>query len=335
MNNLSSNFTRNIVGYLALFIFCVLILTTNIIYLFIPLLFIYLITDVILGFTRKNIGFISDKIIILLLYAGIIGIFSYILIKYVPIFISDISLYTEHIKVFAKTLIMNFSNEFNLNLDLITIKEQVITHASNSFGHILNIFNNITKGIVWFIFALLLNFLLFTEGKRIDAVFTSKENTLLSYLYIFITERINRFYMYLKKVMLGQIFISLINTTITLVLIYSIHLPYKFTLISLVFLCGLIPVIGNLISNTILAITTLISIGVLPAIFCLVYLVVIHKLEYFLNSKIIGTMIRLPMFITLLALLIGEIMLGLLGMIIAIPLVLTIKQELEEISFKR
>ena len=186
---------QNIVGYIALFIFSALIFATNLFYLFVPLLFTYLITDVILSYARKRLNNVSDKVIILVLYAALIGLFSYVLTKYVPLFIADISLYTEHIKESTKILIMNFSKEFNLNLDVMTVREQVITHASSSFGHIVKIFNNITKGIVWFIFALLLNFLLFTEGKRINAVFTSNKNSLLAYIYLFITLRISRFYL--------------------------------------------------------------------------------------------------------------------------------------------
>ena len=182
MSKFYAHFTQNIVGYIALFLFCVLILATNIFYLFIPMLFMYLITDVIVSFTRQKISFIPDKMIILILYAALIGLFIFILIKYVPIFLSDISLYTKHIKEAIETIIMNFSKKFHLNIDLSFVREQAVAHASNSFGRIFKIFNNITKGIIWFIFTLFLNFLLYTEGKKIKYVFTSNKNSLLTYI---------------------------------------------------------------------------------------------------------------------------------------------------------
>ena len=52
-----------------------------------------------------------------------------------------------------------------------------------------------------------------------------------------------------------------------------------------------------------------------------VFLVVIHKLEYFLNSKIIGDRIRNPVWLTLIALIIGERLMGIPGLILA-PVVL-------------
>ncbi len=53
----------------------------------------------------------------------------------------------------------------------------------------------------------------------------------------------------------------------------------------------------------------------------LVYLVLIHKLEYFLNSKIIGERIKSPMWLTLVGIILGERLMGIPGMILA-PVVL-------------
>jgi predicted PurR-regulated permease PerM len=57
------------------------------------------------------------------------------------------------------------------------------------------------------------------------------------------------------------------------------------------------------------------------ALIALLFLIAIHKLEYFLNSKIIGDRIRNPVWLTLLALIIGERLMGIPGMVLA-PVVL-------------
>ena len=51
------------------------------------------------------------------------------------------------------------------------------------------------------------------------------------------------------------------------------------------------------------------------------FLVIIHKLEYFLNSKIIGRRIKNPMWLTLIGLVVGEKLMGVPGMVLA-PIVL-------------
>ena len=53
----------------------------------------------------------------------------------------------------------------------------------------------------------------------------------------------------------------------------------------------------------------------------LVFLIVVHKLEYFLNSKIIGQWIRNPVWLTLIGLVIGERLMGIPGLVLA-PVVL-------------
>ena len=65
-----------------------------------------------------------------------------------------------------------------------------------------------------------------------------------------------------------------------------------------------------------------------------VFLIVIHKLEYFLNSRIIGGRIDHPMWLTLLALIIGERLMGISGIILA-PVVLSfMKVEMKKIELR-
>jgi predicted PurR-regulated permease PerM len=99
-----------------------------------------------------------------------------------------------------------------------------------------------------------------------------------------------------------------------------VHLPYAVVIIGMTFLCGLLPVVGNLISNT-MVVAVGFTVSPRMALFALVFLVVIHKFEYFLNSKIVGWRIHNPLWLTLLALIIGEALLGIAGMILA-PVVL-------------
>ena len=68
------------------------------------------------------------------------------------------------------------------------------------------------------------------------------------------------------------------------------------------------------------------------ALAALVFLVAIHKLEYFLNSKIIGGWTRNPVWLTLIGLIIGEIVMGIPGMILA-PVVLNyVRVEMSKIE---
>jgi predicted PurR-regulated permease PerM len=135
-----------------------------------------------------------------------------------------------------------------------------------------------------------------------------------------VSTRFRDFYRSFATVMGAQITISLINTALTGLFVVAVRMPHAPLLIAITFLCGLVPIIGNLVSNTIIVFVAL-TVSLKLAIAALVFLILIHKLEYFLNSKIIGSRIRNPVWLTLIALIIGERLMGIPGLILA-PVVL-------------
>jgi predicted PurR-regulated permease PerM len=132
--------------------------------------------------------------------------------------------------------------------------------------------------------------------------------------------RFRDFYRSFATVMGAQMTISLINTALTGLFVVAVRMPHAPLLMAITFLCGLVPIVGNLVSNAIIVFVAL-TVSLKLAIAALVFLVVIHKLEYFLNSKIIGDRIRNPAWLTLIALIIGERLMGIPGLILA-PVVL-------------
>lgn len=148
-------------------------------------------------------------------------------------------------------------------------------------------------------------------------------------------QRIENLSISFKNVVFAQFKISLINTALFFVFshilmpIFGVHLPFANTLVILTFIFGLIPIVGNLISNTIIVITGL-TISVTTAGVALIYLILIHKLEYFINAKIIGTKIHAASWEVLLAMLIFESIFGLAGLIVAPIFYAYIKLELKE-----
>ncbi|MBO0695756.1 MAG: AI-2E family transporter [Verrucomicrobia bacterium] len=146
------------------------------------------------------------------------------------------------------------------------------------------------------------------------------KNNLYSICCDEVSTRFRDFYRCFATVMGAQITISIINTVLTSIFLVAVRMPHAALLIAATFLCGLVPIVGNLVSNTIIVFVAL-TVSLKLAIFALVFLVLIHKLEYFLNSKIIGDRIRNPVWLTLIALIIGERLMGIPGLILA-PVVL-------------
>jgi predicted PurR-regulated permease PerM len=157
-------------------------------------------------------------------------------------------------------------------------------------------------------------------GFGADPRAPSASNNLYAVCTDEVATRFRDFYHSFATVIGAQLTISLINTALTGVFVIIVGLPHAAVLIGVTFLCGLVPIVGNLVSNTIIVfIASIVSLKL--ALAALVFLVVIHKLEYFLNSKIIGERIRNPVWLTLIALVIGERLMGIPGLILA-PVVL-------------
>ena len=138
-----------------------------------------------------------------------------------------------------------------------------------------------------------------------------------------------------RLIIFAQVKISAINTIFTGIFLagilptFGVHLPLTKTLIAITFLAGLLPIVGNLISNSLICIVAL-SISIYAGIAALVFLVMIHKLEYFLNAKIVGAQTRSRAWELLLAMIFLEAAFGTAGLIAAPLYYAYIKNEFSD-----
>jgi predicted PurR-regulated permease PerM len=138
-----------------------------------------------------------------------------------------------------------------------------------------------------------------------------------------------------RRIVFAQVRISGINTAFTAIYLavvlplFGVHLPLTKTMIVVTFLAGLLPVVGNLISNTVIFV---VSLAHSPAIAMssLGFLVVIHKLEYFLNARIVGAQISAKAWELLTAMLVMESVFGLPGLVAAPICYAWLKDELKQ-----
>jgi predicted PurR-regulated permease PerM len=159
----------------------------------------------------------------------------------------------------------------------------------------------------------------------------ASRNNLYSVFCGELSNRFRDFYESFATVMGAQITISLINTVLTAIFVLVVQLPDAPLLIALTFLCGLLPIVGNLVSNTIIVCVAF-TVSLKIALIALIFLIAIHKLEYFLNSKIIGDRIRNPIWLTLLALIIGERLMGIPGMVLAPVILNYLRVEMSKVE---
>lgn len=148
-------------------------------------------------------------------------------------------------------------------------------------------------------------------------------------------EDAHRFISVFSDVVFAQIKISLINTSLTAVYLLvalplaGTPLPYAKTLVLITFLAGLLPIVGNLISNTVIVLISL-GVGLELGLSSLIFLIVVHKLEYFINAKVMGHKVSASIVELLIAMLIAETLFGISGVIMAPLFYAFVKRTLVE-----
>lgn len=147
-------------------------------------------------------------------------------------------------------------------------------------------------------------------------------------------ERINLLNSAFRRIVFSQVRISALNTVLTGIFLAIIMpalgmtLPLVKTMIVVTFVVGLLPIVGNLISNTVIFLIGL-SVSPVAAVCALTFLIVIHKLEYFINARIIGSQIHARAWEILLAMLVMEAGFGIVGLVAAPIYYAYIKDELK------
>jgi predicted PurR-regulated permease PerM len=187
---------------------------------------------------------------------------------------------------------------------------------------------NFSHGLVHMLMGMLLAVLVFFRHQR----HPHEERGRLSLL---LAEKVGRLADAFSRIATAQIKISAMNTLLTAIYLFGIlplfsrRLPFSTTIVLVTFVCGLIPVLGNLVSNTVIVILSM-GVSFPTAVASLVFLVLIHKLEYLVNSRIVGGQTDSQAWEILMSILIGETAFGVAGVVMG-PIIYTfVKRELRE-----
>jgi predicted PurR-regulated permease PerM len=286
-------------------------------------------------FVLTKLGrFIPNKWITFAIFILVVAAISYTAVHFIRAAITALPKIADNSIPSALT----WAQAHNLQLpftDFEGLKARAMTavkEEAHYLGNVANFARNASTMFVFVIIAIVCAVSLFFNSQ-LDLFRESHKvrNNLYSVCCAEITARFSEFYRSFATVIGAQMTISCINTILTAIFVFTVRLPYGAVVVGLTFLCGLLPIVGNVISNTVIVfIGFLVSPKV--AIGALVFLVVVHKLEYFLNSKIIGARIRNPIWLTLFGLIVGEKLMGVPGMILSPVILNYLRVEMSKVE---
>lgn len=307
------------ISYLLMFLFIVIIIPLHLFLCFIAGFLVYGVIISLTPYFEYLVGSNSRArlTVVTLIAICVVITMTFGIISLTNFLTSDIQLgidiTTETNRIFSgvKNLLPNFL-PFFLPESADELKNTVFNLIESNLTFIRNMGHTFLHGFITLFIGLII-------GALISLNKPSGRNT---YFTNQLLERVYYLSQAFRNIVFAQIKISLVNTLLTAVMIlvlfplFGVHLPLGKTLIVVTFTFGLLPMIGNLISNFMIIISAL-SISLTIGGIMVLYLIMIHKLEYFLNAEIIGSRINAKSWEILLAMLLFEAAFGIEGLVAA------------------
>ena len=261
---------------------------------------------------------VNPTIITIIIYMFMTVTIVLLLVKYIPIAIS------ESILILDKIEYINFSHDTKgVMLYLAPIFDQIniASYAKSGIQSIMLFVTNFGKWSLNFFMALLLSF-----------VFILEKNSVLKFVYKFKYSKVSVAYNYFSyfgnnflnsfgKVIQAQIMIAITNTVLSVIGLTIMGFPQLFALAFMIFILSLVPVAGVFISLIPLCLIAFKIGGFIKVVFVLIMIVIIHAVEsYVLNPKFMADTTNLPIFFTFATLIVSDHFMGTWGLLLGIPI---------------
>ncbi len=178
--------------------------------------------------------------------------------------------------------------------------------------------------------SLILSFLILLEKKKIRKFGERLSGSRISFMYDYWIKFGTNFVCTFGKVMKVQLIIATINSVVSMIILATLGFPQIMSLGVMIFLLGLIPVAGMVISFVPLSIIAFNIGGVSKVVAVILMIVLVHAIEaYILNPKLMSDQTELPVCFIFIILLVGEHYMGVWGLLIGVPIFIFLLNAME------
>jgi predicted PurR-regulated permease PerM len=291
----------------------------------------------VLFIERRGLSRVKAVTATVTLVIGFVGVFIWIA---APLIIDQVNALITNAPQLISDLKNNSTiNELNKNYGIIdTIQEKVNSSIKDgkfvigAFGGVLGVGKAFISGVfsILTILVLTLYFLaaLPTVTKDAYRLVPASRRERVAKITDAIIFRVGAF-------VGGQITISFFASIFIFFLGLVLDLPYKSALALVVFVCGLIPLIGHFIGMTIVTLIALTVSPLIAAISLASYIIYVQFENYVLTPKVMKRALSIPGLVTIIAALIGTSLLGLVGGILAVPIAAAVLLILDEVVYPK
>jgi predicted PurR-regulated permease PerM len=216
----------------------------------------------------------------------------------------------------------NLSILGNLNDKIAQIVSYVQSYFSASVGAMTNSIVSISGNIVTFFISIVLSIYLMQDSEYFADLWSKIYNLIFrrSTVGNRLTEILHTvddtFHKYIKGQLLEACIVGVLSGTV----LYFIGIDYALIIGIISGICNLIPYIGPVVGTVLAIIMSLLSGQPITALWATIGMIVVQQVDNnFLAPKIVGDSVGLHPVFTMLAIIIGGNLWGLIGMLIAVP----------------
>lgn len=264
---------------------------------------------------------INRNITILLIYAIIITLLGLAIYNYMPVLLTEITdLFNQVISFYSNPPILpdnpvlTYLVEYLQDIDL-------SAYIQNGFTFALNTLTDIGEWSLNLFIAIVLSLFFLLEKEKVTNFTVKFRESRVGGLFKELEYFGRKFVQSFGKVIEVQFLIALVNALLSTIFLWIFGFPNLVALAIMIFLLGLIPVMGVVISLIPLCAIAFKIGGLVKILYVLIMIAVVHAVEtYFLNPKFMSSKTHLPIFFTFLILLVSEHFLGVWGLIVGVPI---------------
>lgn len=281
-------------------------------------------------YDRLNAHFkVNRKLITIVMYLVILGFVTISGIMYIPKVTQQL---IDIIKSLSTFDVNQFFKQANINQNILNLisENQLEQYVKSAETHIVSLAATVGTFTFNLAISFLISFLFLLEKDEFMAFLRHIEDSKVSFLYTNIKAYGKKFLNSFGKVIELQIVIAFINSVLSVIALSIMSFPQALGLGFMIFILGLIPVAGVIISLIPLCIIAFNIGGLIKIIEVIIMILVLHSLEtYILNPKLMSSKTKLPVFLVFIILLFSEHYLGVWGLLFGIPLFMFFLDVLE------
>ncbi|MBP2001205.1 putative PurR-regulated permease PerM [Paenibacillus shirakamiensis] len=275
---------------------------------------------IIIKSTERTVR-LNNTFTVAFIYIVLISLVVYTVYKYFPVLVTELNELVNQVITFYNKPPMDLPDNMIVNYLVESInKIDLASYIDTGFNFIVKTVTDIGKWSFNVFIAIILSLFFLLEKEKVIR-FTSKfRASKASYFFNELEYFGRKFVQSFGKIIEVQFLISLTNALLSTGFLWVMGFPNLIALGMMIFLLGLVPVLGVFVSLIPLCAIAFKIGGAIKVIYILIMIVVLHALEsYVLNPKFMSSKTHLPIFYTFTILLVSEHFFGVWGLIVGVP----------------